>query len=102
MQRQVYSACWSYVPPTPVAEPRLLAWSGALAETLGLAAPDDSVAAVLAGNCLLPGMKPVAACYGGHQFGQWAGQLGDGRAIVLGDLTAPDGQRWELQLKGPV
>ncbi len=98
--RQVHSACWSYVPPTPVAEPRLLAWSDALAETLGLAAPDDSVAAVLAGNRLLPGMKPVAACYGGHQFGQWAGQLGDGRAIVLGDLTAPDGQRWELQLKG--
>ena len=100
MPRQVHGACWSHVPPTPVAAPRLLAWSESLAGTLGLAAPDDDVAAVLAGNRLLPGMKPVAACYGGHQFGQWAGQLGDGRAIVLGDLTAPDGQRWELQLKG--
>ncbi len=45
-------------------------------------------------------MKPIAACYGGHQFGNWAGQLGDGRAISLGDVLAPDGQRWEFQLKG--
>jgi len=97
--RQVMSACWSAVPPTPVSEPRLLAWSDALAQTLGIAR-DEAVAEILAGNRLLPGMKPIAACYGGHQFGQWAGQLGDGRAIVLGDLAAPDGQRWELQLKG--
>lgn len=105
LPRQVHGACWSAVPPTPVAAPRLLAWSDALAETLGLASPDHpersaAIAALLAGNRLLPGMKPVAACYGGHQFGQWAGQLGDGRAIVLGDLAAADGQRWELQLKG--
>jgi len=100
--RPVHEACWSQVPPTPVRAPKLLAWSDALADALGLAAPDDpdAVAALLAGNRLLPGMKPIAACYGGHQFGQWAGQLGDGRAIVLGDLTAPDGRRWELQLKG--
>ncbi len=100
--RQVFEACWSLVPPTPVARPHLLAWSDELAATLGLAAPDEArtVAEILAGNRLQPGMKPVAACYGGHQFGQWAGQLGDGRAIVLGDITAPDGQRWELQLKG--
>jgi len=100
--RQVFSACWSAVPPTPVAEPALLAWSDDLAATLGLAPPGDgrAVAEVLAGNRLLPGMRPIAACYGGHQFGQWAGQLGDGRAIVLGDLTAPDGERWEVQLKG--
>ncbi|HEX5804018.1 MAG TPA: YdiU family protein, partial [Azospira sp.] len=100
--RQVLAACWSEAPPTPVAAPTLLGWSEALAETLGLAPPDDAqaVAEVLAGNRLLPGMKPIAACYGGHQFGQWAGQLGDGRAIVLGDLRAPDGGRWEVQLKG--
>ena len=100
--RDVFGACWSAAPPTPVAAPTLLAWSDDLAATLGLAPPDDAaaVAEVLAGNRLLPGMKPIAACYGGHQFGQWAGQLGDGRAIVLGDLTGPDGQRWELQLKG--
>jgi len=100
--RQVLEACWSEAPPTPVAAPALLAWSEPLAETLGLTAPDDSdeVAAILAGNRTLPGMKPVAACYGGHQFGHWAGQLGDGRAILIGDTTAPDGQRWEFQLKG--
>ena len=45
-------------------------------------------------------MRPYAARYGGHQFGQWADQLGDGRAITLGEVTAPDGQSWELQLKG--
>ncbi|MDQ5946443.1 MAG: serine/tyrosine/threonine adenylyltransferase [Pseudomonadota bacterium] len=100
--RQVMEACWSHAPPTPVAAPILLAWSDDLAQTLGLAAPEDAqgVAAVLAGNRLLPGMKPIAACYGGHQFGNWAGQLGDGRAISLGDMLAPDGQRWEFQLKG--
>ncbi|MBI2307966.1 MAG: YdiU family protein [Rhodocyclales bacterium] len=103
--RQVLAACWSSAPPTPVAAPTLLGWSDDLAQTLGLAPPDAGadareVAALLAGNRLLPGMKPIAACYGGHQFGQWAGQLGDGRAIVLGDLVAPDGGRWEIQLKG--
>jgi serine/tyrosine/threonine adenylyltransferase len=49
---------------------------------------------------LLPGMSPYAACYGGHQFGNWAGQLGDGRAISLGEAIGVDGQRLELQLKG--
>ena len=53
-----------------------------------------------AGNRVLPGMQPYAARYGGHQFGHWAGQLGDGRAITLGELVATDGARQELQLKG--
>jgi uncharacterized protein YdiU (UPF0061 family) len=57
-------------------------------------------AEVLAGNRVLPGMEPYAARYGGHQFGQWAGQLGDGRAITLGEMIAADGSRQELQLKG--
>src|SRR5690606_6031878 len=51
-------------------------------------------------NALLPGMDPWAANYGGHQFGHWAGQLGDGRAISLGEAMAADGTRHELQLKG--
>jgi uncharacterized protein YdiU (UPF0061 family) len=55
---------------------------------------------VFAGNQLLPGMEPYAACYGGHQFGNWAGQLGDGRAITLGETCNSRGERWELQLKG--
>ncbi len=57
-------------------------------------------AEVFGGNALLDGMEPYAANYGGHQFGQWAGQLGDGRAITLGEVLNASGQRWELQLKG--
>ncbi|MFT5171165.1 MAG: hypothetical protein ACI9BD_000937, partial [Candidatus Marinamargulisbacteria bacterium] len=61
----------------------------------------DTFTNVFAGNELLNGMKPYAMCYGGHQFGHWAGQLGDGRAINLGEYKALDGQRWTFQLKGP-
>src|SRR4051812_7806072 len=70
---------------------------------LGIARPDSSsglVAEVLGGNRILPGMEPYAARYGGHQFGHWAGQLGDGRAITLAEMLASDGSRQELQLKG--
>jgi uncharacterized protein YdiU (UPF0061 family) len=49
---------------------------------------------------LLVCSQPYAQCYGGHQFGSWAGQLGDGRAITLGEIVSSQGQRWELQLKG--
>jgi uncharacterized protein YdiU (UPF0061 family) len=55
---------------------------------------------VFAGNRLLPGMAPYAARYGGHQFGSWAGQLGDGRAITVGEVVAGGAARWEVQLKG--
>ncbi|MCK5478000.1 MAG: YdiU family protein, partial [Methylococcales bacterium] len=55
---------------------------------------------VFVGNQLLPGMNPFAMCYGGHQFGHWAGQLGDGRAINLGEVVNHKNQRWVLQLKG--
>jgi uncharacterized protein YdiU (UPF0061 family) len=96
--RQVAGACYTRVLPTPVAAPRLLGWSHPLGEELGIARPSD--AEVLAGNRVLPGMKPYAARYGGHQFGTWAGQLGDGRAITLGEIIAADGSRQELQLKG--
>ncbi|MGH8707648.1 MAG: protein adenylyltransferase SelO [Burkholderiales bacterium] len=54
----------------------------------------------LAGNRVFPGMQPYSARYGGHQFGAWARQLGDGRAITLGEIVARDGSRQELQLKG--
>lgn len=101
--REVYGAAWSAVLPTPVAAPDLLAHSPEMAAALGL--PEGwerkpEWAEVLAGNAILPGMEPYASCYGGHQFGHWAGQLGDGRAISLGEVVAKDGQRWELQLKG--
>jgi uncharacterized protein YdiU (UPF0061 family) len=102
-RRQVYGACWSAVEPTPVAAPRLLAHAREVAELLDLTPADladPAFAAVFGGNALLPGMQPYAACYGGHQFGNWAGQLGDGRAISLGEVVNRHGERWELQLKG--
>ena len=100
--RQVNNACYTRVDLTPVAAPRLLGWSDACGELLGIARPaaTGSVAEVLGGNRVLPGMQPYAARYGGHQFGTWAGQLGDGRAITLGEIIATDGTRQELQLKG--
>src|SRR5882762_5900901 len=101
--RQVAGASYSSVTPTPVAAPRLLAWSDDCAALLGLSRPVADTAAtvaILAGNDLAASMRPYAARYGGHQFGTWAGQLGDGRAITLGELTPRPGERWELQLKG--
>jgi len=101
--RQVLGALWSPVEPTPVAAPRLLAWSAEMARTLGLDEAElhsPEWVAALAGNVLLPGMVTYATCYGGHQFGSWARQLGDGRAIFLGEVINPDGERFELQLKG--
>lgn len=100
--RAVHRACSSLVDPTPVKDPRLVAWSRELAERFGLSRPAERGPAVdlLTGNLVTPGMKPFAACYGGHQFGHWAGQLGDGRAIGLGDLPDADGRPWEFQLKG--
>ena len=103
--RDVFNAAYSYIVPTPVAAPRLLSWATDAAALLGLGglenpADVDLAAHVFTGNHLLPGMTPYATCYGGHQFGNWAGQLGDGRAIMLGEALGPDGQRWEIQLKG--
>lgn len=98
--RQVHNAIYSFVQPTAISAPRLLGWSEPLANDLSIAAPNPAVVEALAGNRLLPGMRPYAACYGGHQFGHWAGQLGDGRAINLGEWVAPDTRRYEFQLKG--
>ncbi|MEO7066825.1 MAG: protein adenylyltransferase SelO [Rhodanobacter sp.] len=101
--RQVEGALYSRVDPTPVAAPTLLAHSKETAALLGFA--DALVASpeftqLVAGNALLDGMEPYAANYGGHQFGNWAGQLGDGRAVALGEVINAAGERWELQLKG--
>ena len=101
--RAVRNACYTRVDPTPVPSPQLLAWADPVGEMLGISRPDSRtgpVAEVLGGNRVLPGMQPYAARYGGHQFGQWAGQLGDGRAITLAEVVSPDGARYDLQLKG--
>jgi uncharacterized protein YdiU (UPF0061 family) len=101
--RQVHGALFSRVEPTPVIAPRVVAYSREVAAMLGIdegeiASPE--FAQVFGGNALLEGMQPYAANYGGHQFGHWAGQLGDGRAITLGEVINDAGERWELQLKG--
>jgi uncharacterized protein YdiU (UPF0061 family) len=102
-RRQVASAAYSFVDPTPTAAPRLLAVSDEMASLLGfdpMTVSSQDFAEVFSGNRTLPAMAPYAMAYGGHQFGNWAGQLGDGRAINLGSLTGTDGTDWELQLKG--
>ncbi|MBL0171707.1 MAG: YdiU family protein [Gemmatimonadaceae bacterium] len=102
-RRQVVGACWSAVDPTAVAAPVLLAHSPEVAAQVGFTEGDVAepwFAEVFGGNRLMEGMSPFAACYGGHQFGNWAGQLGDGRAITLGEVVGTDGARHELQLKG--
>jgi serine/tyrosine/threonine adenylyltransferase len=101
--RPVTGAAYSWVQPTPAPDPKLLAVSAELCQQLGIdvrATELPEFLACFAGNRLLPGMEPFAMCYGGHQFGHWAGQLGDGRAINLGELVDPQGRHWTLQLKG--
>jgi serine/tyrosine/threonine adenylyltransferase len=78
--RQVSVANYSHVAPTPVSAPRLLAWSDDCAALLGMSRPTTDTGAtveILAGNRLAPTMRPYASRYGGHQFGVWAGQLGE-------------------------
>ncbi|MBF0202575.1 MAG: YdiU family protein, partial [Desulfamplus sp.] len=102
-RRQVLNACFSRVRPTPVSAPKLVAVSPEAAELLDMeemAWQWDMFVQVFTGNQLLSGMEPFAMCYGGHQFGHWAGQLGDGRAINLGEVINKKGERWILQLKG--
>ncbi|MCK6544968.1 YdiU family protein [Myxococcota bacterium] len=99
--RQVRGVCHSLISPTPSPAPKLVHLVPEVAEFLGLSTDvTPELVDVLSGRAVAAGMRPYAACYGGHQFGQWAGQLGDGRAITLGETITPRGERWELQLKG--
>ncbi len=89
--------------PMPVAKPGLIAVNSALAEELGLDAEWLSSAdglAMLAGNQLPEAAEPIAQAYAGHQFGRWVPQLGDGRALLLGEVRDRAGQRRDIQLKG--
>lgn len=102
-RRQVTGACYSLVSPTRVKQPRMVAYSREMAEQLGLSealCQSPMFTEVFSGNRLLDDMEPYAMCYGGHQFGNWAGQLGDGRAINLGEILNHAGERYTLQLKG--
>ena len=101
--RQVEHAAFSYVQPQQTQQPSLVSINKALALQLGFTAKDlsnDDIAAVLTGNKIIAGMQPYSMNYGGHQFGQWAGQLGDGRAINLGQVQTKNNGLQTLQLKG--
>jgi uncharacterized protein YdiU (UPF0061 family) len=99
--REVLGACYSRVTPTAVPKPELLALVPEVAALIDLdTRVTPELVEILAGNRVAPGMAPYAACYGGHQFGSWAGQLGDGRAITLAEVVNKAGETWEIQLKG--
>ncbi len=94
---------YARVEPTPVQKPRLIRLNRALAAELGLDA--DALAApagldILAGNRVPDGAEPMALAYAGHQFGNWVPSLGDGRAVLLGEIVGPDGRHRDVQLKG--
>lgn len=100
--RQVLEA-YSFVAPKATKMPTLIAASDNVAEQIGLTKTQVNSAEFLqlfSGNSLLSGMKPFAMCYGGHQFGHWAGQLGDGRTINLTEILTPNHGHKTLQLKG--
>ncbi|MEL7219893.1 MAG: YdiU family protein, partial [Bacteroidota bacterium] len=101
-RRQVTEACFSYVTPRVPSSPKLLHVSTEVAQLLGLSTADiqlEDFLQVFSGAKILENTAPYAMCYGGHQFGHWAGQLGDGRAINLAEVVHED-QRWAMQLKG--
>jgi uncharacterized protein YdiU (UPF0061 family) len=89
--------------PVPVAQPWLVKLNGALARKLGLdiaALGSQEGLAMLAGNRVPEGADPLAMAYAGHQFGNFVPQLGDGRAILLGEILDPTGERFDIHLKG--
>uniref|UniRef100_A0A3B5AL18 Selenoprotein O n=1 Tax=Stegastes partitus TaxID=144197 RepID=A0A3B5AL18_9TELE len=113
--RQVKGACFSRVKPQPLTKPRFVAVSHEALALLGLdgaeVMDDPRGPEYLSGSRVMPGSEPAAHCYCGHQFGQFAGQLGDGAACYLGEVKVPPGQdpellrenpsgRWEIQVKG--
>lgn len=102
-RRRVEGACYSRVKPKRMPAPKLLAYSKEVAALLDLSeaqCQSEDFKKIFSGNLLLEGMDPFAMCYGGHQFGNWAGQLGDGRAINLGEVLNSKGEHWAVQLKG--
>ncbi|TXE19346.1 YdiU family protein [Psychroserpens burtonensis] len=101
-RRQVKEACFSYVTPKRTKAPQILHVSREMANSLGITEIDietETFTQIFTGNQLFPNTTPYAMCYGGHQFGNWAGQLGDGRAINLFEVEH-DNKLWAVQLKG--
>ena len=101
-RRQVSGAAFSFVSPRVPSAPKLLHASNEVAQLIGLSAQDltsNDFLEIFSGARVPDGARPYAMCYGGHQFGNWAGQLGDGRAINLCEVLHQN-KRWTLQLKG--
>ena len=101
-RRQVRNSCFSFVKPRKTSDPKLLHVSSEMASALGLSEKDvqsEEFKKMVTGNLILENTNPYAMCYGGHQFGNWAGQLGDGRAINLMEV-AHNHKSWAIQLKG--
>ncbi|MDG1529799.1 MAG: YdiU family protein [Paracoccaceae bacterium] len=86
--------------PVPVAKPEFFARNQDLAAEIGLGPIDVDDAAYFGGNKIPQGATPIAQAYSGHQFGGWSPQLGDGRAVLLGEIITPQGERRDVQLKG--
>ena len=100
--RHVSKAMISKVYPTPVGNPQMVSCASEVADILGFSkslVESPEFLDAMSGNALFDEMVSYAHCYGGHQFGYWAGQLGDGRAITLGEIEH-ENKYWELQLKG--
>jgi uncharacterized protein YdiU (UPF0061 family) len=101
--RKVFASAYSFVNPAQPTAPKVMHVSKELADFLGFDKrfiESLDFAEYLSGKKLFPNSKPYAMAYAGHQFGNWAGQLGDGRAITLGEVEAQDKKRYSLQLKG--
>lgn len=93
---------YSLIKPTPLKNPKLIAFSRSALELIGLDENDvdDEFILYFSGNKILKGSQTASQCYAGHQFGSFVGQLGDGAVIYLGEVINDRNQRWELQLKG--
>jgi len=101
-RRKVFNAVYSFVDPIKTNNPQLIHYSKELADELRISnsfLTSKEFTQIMTGNILATNSLPYAMCYGGHQFGHWAGQLGDGRAINLGQLSHQN-KNWTLQLKG--
>ncbi|KAI8585787.1 hypothetical protein BDZ88DRAFT_431604 [Geranomyces variabilis] len=106
--RQVLGAHFSYTEPEQTPNPVLVSASAPcaelldidLSETLKNPSERDAFLGLVSGNTVPAGTNPWSLCYGGHQFGSWAAQLGDGRAITIGEVTNSRNEKWEVQLKG--
>ena len=101
-RRQVENAAFSYVYPKKTANPKVLHVSLEMANELSISAKETTsefFQDMVTGNQIYPNTKPYAMCYAGHQFGNWAGQLGDGRAINLFEVEHLN-KNWKVQLKG--